>query len=42
MNITALETALAAVEIPGSSRTLGSENAVTSITEQADGLHLLA
>lgn len=40
MNITALETALAAVEIPGSSRTLGSENAVTSITEQADGLHV--
>ncbi|MDO5640385.1 MAG: iron-sulfur cluster carrier protein ApbC [Neisseria sp.] len=40
MNISAIEAALAAVEIPGSLRTLGSENAVESVSESSDGLHI--
>lgn len=40
MNISAIEAALAAVEIPGSLRTLGSENAVKQAVKDSDGLHI--
>ena len=40
MNISAIEAALAAVEIPGSRRTLGSEKAIESVSEKTDGLHI--
>ncbi|UOO81839.1 iron-sulfur cluster carrier protein ApbC [Uruburuella testudinis] len=40
MNIPAIEAALAAVEIPTTGRTLGSENAVQSVEARADGLHI--
>lgn len=40
MNIQAIETALAAVNIPQTNRTLAGENAVQSVVEQADGVHV--
>lgn len=40
MNIPTIEAALAAVSIPNSNRTLGSEKAVESIAEHSDGLHI--
>ena len=41
MNIPAIRAALDAVAIPHSSRTLGSEQAVESLEEGADGLTLV-
>ncbi|QEY24109.1 iron-sulfur cluster carrier protein ApbC [Neisseria animalis] len=40
MNIPAIQTALLAVQIPETERTLGSEKAVQSVEEKADGLHV--
>ncbi|STZ76989.1 iron-sulfur cluster carrier protein ApbC [Bergeriella denitrificans] len=40
MNISAIQTALDAVQIPLTGRTLGSEKAVADVSEQADGLHV--
>ena len=40
MNIPAIRAALDAVEIPHSSRTIGSEQAVESLEEGVDGLHI--
>ena len=40
MNITAIQTALEAVKIPGTERTLGSEKAVQLLEERSDGLHI--
>ena len=40
MNIPAIQTALDAVEIPHTTRTLGSEKAVQSVEQHSDGLHI--
>ncbi len=40
MNIPAIRAALDAVEIPHSSRTIGSEQAVESLEARPDGLHM--
>ena len=40
MNIPAIRTALDAVLIPHTMRTLGSEKAVTLLEERSDGLHI--
>ena len=40
MNIAAIQTALEAVKIPGTERTLGSEKAVQLLEERSDGLHI--
>ena len=40
MNIVAIQTALEAVKIPGTERTLGSEKAVQLLEERSDGLHI--
>ena len=40
MNIAAIQTALEAVQIPNTTRTLGSEKAIKLLEERADGLHI--
>lgn len=40
MNIQEIQTALQAVAIPHTQRTLGSENAIKSVTHDSDGLHI--
>ena len=40
MNIAAIQTALEAVQIPNTTRTLGSEKVIKLLEERADGLHI--
>ena len=40
MNIPAIRTALEAVQIPKTDRTLGGEKAVQAVEERSDGLHI--